>query len=177
MTIIGMNSQNQHYVNTMDESHDIIGKIVPEFDGEHWRYHEVLTKEKTVKNYPNEANNWAEYRDDPDKAIYFAVVGEQAVGQIILEKAWNLYAHIEDISVARHSRGIGIGTALMHQAEKWGKKRGLKGLSLETQDTNVLACRFYQKCGMNIGGVNTMYYANLDQPFCDEAAVFWYRRF
>lgn len=156
MTIVGINSQNLHSVNTMDEPHEIIGKIVPKFDGEHWHCREVLSKEKSEKHYPDDEENWAEYMDNPNKIIYLAVVGEQAVGQIILKRTWNLYAHIEDISVARRSRGIGIGTTLMSEAEKWAKQQGLKGLSLETQDTNVLACRFYQRCGMEIGGVNTM---------------------
>ena len=79
--------------------------------------------------------------------------------------------------MAAKFRGQGIGTALINQAMAWAKEKGLKGLALETQDNNLLACRFYQKCGMKIGAVNTMLYRNFSKPWCDEIAVFWYMQF
>lgn len=75
----------------------------------------------------------------------------------------------------RARAGRGIGTALMHRAQAWARERGLGGLMLETQENNVLACRFYRRQGMTIGAVDTMLYANT--PYAKESAVFWYRRF
>lgn len=46
---------------------------------------------------------------------------------------------------------------------------------LETQDVNLLACRFYSKIGFRIGAVDSMLYANLDNA--DEKAVFRYMKF
>ncbi len=112
-----------------------------------------------------------------DKIIFLAYQDNECVGQIQLRRDWNLYAFIEDISVAAKSRGSGIGTALMQQAVCWTKEKGLKGLALETQDNNLLACRFYAKCGMKLGAVNTMLYRNFPKPWCDEIALYWYLTF
>ena len=84
---------------------------------------------------------------------------------------------MEDISVAAEHRGRGVGTALMQRAVEWAKEKELCGLALETQDNNLLACRFYKKFGMEIGAVNTMLYKNAPKPWCDEIAVFWYLKF
>ncbi len=51
----------------------------------------------------------------------------------------------------------------------------LHGLMLETQDNNLIACKFYHNCGFKIGSVDTMLYANFENNF--EKAVFWYLRF
>ena len=85
-----------------------------------------------------------------------------------------MYAFIEDICVAKSERGQGIGTGLIHKAIEWAEKSKLKGLALETQDNNLLACRFYAKCGFVIGAVNTMFYRNFNN---DAFAVFWYLLF
>ena len=67
--------------------------------------------------------------------------------------------------------------ALMEQACAWAKAQGLKGLSLETQDNNVAACRFYAAIGMELGGVNTKLYRQFDRPYSEETALFWYLEF
>ena len=46
---------------------------------------------------------------------------------------------------------------------------------LETQDNNLIACKFYHNCGFKIGAIDTMLYANFGNNF--EKAVFWYLRF
>ncbi|MCC9885191.1 hypothetical protein HK151_10775, partial [Streptococcus agalactiae] len=48
------------------------------------------------------------------------------------------------------------------------------GLMLETQDNNLIACKFYHNCGFKICSVDTMLYANGEHNF--EKAVFWYLR-
>ncbi|MHC0169872.1 N-acetyltransferase, partial [Enterococcus faecium] len=55
------------------------------------------------------------------------------------------------------------------------KHKNLHGLMLETQDNNLIACKFYHNCGFKIGSVDTMLYANFENNF--EKAVFWYLRF
>lgn len=58
---------------------------------------------------------------------------------------------------------------------EWAKHKNLHGLMLETQDNNLIACKFYHNCGFKIGSVDTMLYANFENNF--EKAVFWYLRF
>ena len=111
-----------------------------------------------------------EYIDKPDKAIFLCYLNGQCAGRIVLHEAWNRYAFIEDLDVKRAFRRQGVGTALMERAKRWARERGLGGLALETQDTNLIACRFYQKCGLEIGAVNTMLYKNMPAPACEDIA-------
>ena len=64
---------------------------------------------------------------------------------------------------------------LINISIEWAKHKNLHGLMLETQDNNLIACKFYHNCGFKIGSVDTMLYANFENNF--EKAVFWYLRF
>ena len=95
----------------------------------------------------------------------------------IRERAAYDWAAELSIYLAPAAQGQGVGTALMERAKRWARERGLGGLALETQDTNLIACRFYQKCGLEIGAVNTMLYKNMPAPACEDIAIFWYLKF
>lgn len=172
MKIIKMNRQNRTDINKANQPFEIIGKIKPMFYNGKWIYTEELYEKPCIKEYPDENFDCDLYIDDPEKAVYFAYSDTECVGQIVLKKDWNKYAFIEDICVAGAVRGQGIGTKLIETAAKWAEGSGLAGLALETQDNNLLACRFYAKCGFAIGSVDTMLYRNFNS---DEFAVFWYR--
>lgn len=110
-----------------------------------------------------------------DKIIYLYYQDDKCVGKVKLRKNWNRYAYIEDIAVCKDFRGQGIGSALINISIEWAKHKNLHGLMLETQDNNLIACKFYHNCGFKIGSVDTMLYANFENNF--EKAVFWYLRF
>lgn len=129
------------------------------------------------RTYDADTYDYNEYIENPDKAIFLAYSDDACVGQIVLKTDWNKYALVEDICVSNAARGKGIGTALLQKAITWAKERRLSGLALETQDINLLACRFYAKCGFVIGGVNSMLYKNFEKPWCDEVAIYWYLKF
>ena len=173
-----MTTENLKDINKTNQPFKIIGKIVPVFSEGAWSYSEILFEKEYEKTYPNdeeESEDYEEYIGNPDKTVFFYYDGADCVGQVILRKNWNKYALIEDISVAKSHRTDGIGSKLMLKAIQWAKSNGLFGLVLETQDTNLLACRFYEKHGFQIGAVDTMLYANFDNA--DEKAVFWYKKF
>ncbi|MCY8404384.1 GNAT family N-acetyltransferase [Bacillus sonorensis] len=73
-------------------------------------------------------------------------------------------------------RGKGIGTALLNRAKEWAINKGTKGFMLETQDVNLLACRFYLKNGFVIGSVDNMIYKH-SRRYSNEKAVFFYLKF
>lgn len=173
MEIIKMNRQNSADINKANRPFEIIGKIKPTFYAGKWTYTEELYENPYIKEYPSDFDRDS-YIDNPKKAVFFAYSDMECVGQIVLKRDWNKYASIEDLCVARSVRGQGIGTSLIQTAIKWAKESDLKGLALETQDNNLLACRFYAKCGFVIGSVNTMLYKNFNN---DEFAVFWYLKF
>ena len=63
---------------------------------------------------------------------------------------------------------------LLKVAETWAQDKSLIGLSLEAQNDNVIACRFYEKEGFVLGGADTMkQHAN---PNID-ITLYWYKVF
>ena len=177
MEIVALGIQNLEDMNKASEAFEIIGKIKPLFTDNEWTFTEEIYLHPYMKSYLTDVKDYTDYIDNPDKAVFLAYADKECIGQIVLRKDWNQYAFIEDICVSKSARGQGVGTALMQSAVLWAKKAELCGLALETQDNNLLACRFYAKCGFVIGAVNTMLYKNFEKPWSDESAVFWYMKF
>lgn len=167
--------ENLKDINKPNEPFMVIGKIVPKFDNGIWTFTEQLYEKPYIKYYPNDDENYAEYINSTNKVVYFSYKSGECIGQVRLRKNWNKYAFIEDIAVSQNFRGQGIGSELINKSIEWARQNNLYGLMLETQDNNLLACRFYIKCGFKIGAVDTMLYANFDNN--DEKAMFWYLKF
>lgn len=174
MEIVEISKNNIKDIKGLDEPFEIIGKLKPSFANGEWSYTEELFEDSHMQSYPVDDNDYAEYVDCPYKNAFLAYVDGAFAGRIIVRKDWNKYVFIEDISVVKDYRGKGVGTALIQKTIEWAKKEGMDGLALETQDNNLLACRFYSKCGFKLGAVNTMLYKNLEKPYCDATAVYWY---
>jgi len=173
--IVEMTSKNLQDVNKSNQTFDVIGRIIPMLIGGIWSFSECLYASSYEKSYPNDERQREDYIDSPDKIVFLYYVDDECVGQVVLRKNWNGYVLIEDIAISKSHRGKGIGKQLIQKSVEWAKLNNCAGLVAETQDTNLLACRFYSKMGFKIGGVDTMLYANFDNP--DEKAVFWYMKF
>jgi streptothricin acetyltransferase len=126
-------------------------------------YEKVLTVDPEV---------YTTFIDNPEKVIFFADVDGKPAGQIKLVPWWNKFAYVEELIVDTEYRGKGVGRALMNRAIEWAKGQNFPGLTLETQDNNVPACRFYEKCGFVLGGFDLYAYKNLDNA--SEIALYWY---
>ncbi|QWP76364.1 GNAT family N-acetyltransferase [Lysobacter sp. K5869] len=114
----------------------------------------------------------------PDAAAFVARIDGRVVGRLLMSRTWNGFAYIEDIAIDRDVRRRGAGSALMRQALAWAREHGYPGIMLETQDTNVLACRLYLRHGFVLGGCDRFHYANEEEPeLAQETALFWYHRF
>lgn len=177
MRIEELSAERMGDMNRANEEFAVIGRIVPALQDGVWTYTEELFERPWTKTYPAEETDWREYIGSEEKTAFLAYEGDDCIGQIVLRADWNRYALIEDIGVAQAMRGRGVGRALIGKAQDWAHEHDLCGLALETQDNNLSACRFYTACGFKIGAVNTMLYRNFDRPYCDETAVFWYKRF
>lgn len=177
MEIAAICLENAHLVNKANQPFDQIGKIIPALEKGKWRFEEQLFDKATTFHFPDSKIVPAEYIDNENKNIYFALENQALLGQIVLQRSWNHYVYVYDLAVAKNARGRGVGTSLLKRAEAWGKEGGLKGLYLESQDDNLLACRFYQHYGFTIGGVNTMLYQNFEEPYKHQTAVYWYLPF
>lgn len=165
---------NLHDYNKPYDSFTVIGRIIPKYEDGSWSYAEELFEEHYYKQYELE-NIDHSYIDEKSKAVYLFYEDNHCVGQIKLRTHWNGFGFVEDISVAKGSRSKGIGTALMDTAIEWAKQNDLIGLMLETQDVNLLACRFYARNNFVIGAVDSMLYSKF--PTAHEKAIFWYNRF
>lgn len=174
MDIVKISEDTIKDIKGLNEPFEIIGRLKPSFVNDEWTYTEELFAESYQHSYPDDDTDYSEYVDNPYKAIFLAYVDGAFAGRIVVRKDWNKYVFVEDISVVKSYRGQGVGTALMQKTIEWAKSEGMDGLALETQDNNLLACRFYSKCGFVLGSVNTMLYKNLDKPFCDATALYWY---
>lgn len=180
--IVPMTASNKADFNTANEPFEVIGRLIPKYEGGSWSSAEELFAYPHEKTYEPCDARPEDYIGRPDRAVFFFTGPTDSVGdagcegQIVLSKNWNGYALIEDLSVRKASRRSGVGSALFEKAVDWAKSAGLPGLAAETQDNNLAACRFYAKHGMVIGSVDVMVYDNFPLV-ADEKAVYWYMKF
>jgi GNAT superfamily N-acetyltransferase len=74
-----------------------------------------------------------------------------------------------DIRVDPKFRRHRVGAALFHTAEEWARTRDCRQLVVETQNTNVAACRFYAHQGCELTKVDRHAYPELP----DEIRLMW----
>ena len=172
-SILRLNQALSPLLPRAEQPFDIIGRLIPTYDGHGWQLSEQLLSIPYQKTYPVEAFDPAQYLNSPTRAAFVAMLGEECVGSIRVSARWNRNAFIEDIAVNRAHRGRGIGTALMDAATLWGRENALHGACLETQDNNLLACRFYLKYGFKLGSIDTMLYDAFPQTRGEKALFFY----
>jgi GNAT superfamily N-acetyltransferase len=114
------------------------------------------------------------YLDNPEKAVYLAYLDGSVAGRVVLSVGWNRYTWIDDLAVDARSRRAGVGRALMGQTVAWTIRLGRPGIRAETQNNNVLACKFCEACRFRLGGFDRDLYRGLDLG-TTEVALFWYR--
>jgi GNAT superfamily N-acetyltransferase len=140
--------------------------------------------EPIVKNYDtlpgNHPLDWAARFDMHDWGILAAHSGNQRVGgAVVVARSPNLemlegrdeLALLWDIRVAPSARSHGVGSALLAACETWALERGARVLKVETQNTNVPACRFYARHGFILGSVGREAYPELP----NEVQFLWYK--
>ncbi|WP_214702010.1 MULTISPECIES: GNAT family N-acetyltransferase [unclassified Exiguobacterium] len=161
-------------VNDANDPFPIIGRIMPRYMNGKWTYVEELDKEVTEITFPDDRLDWKQYIGHDNRILFLAMDADECVGQIRLVKDWNRFAYIENIAVRQTHRKRGIGQMLLETAEQWAKEKRLIGLSLEAQNDNLIACRFYEREGFQLGGVDSIkQYANPQI----ELTLNWYKIF
>jgi len=138
--------------------------------------HTVVSVSPYEKRYPPNEIDYTAYIDNSDQTVFFAYSGEELAGELVIRRWWNNFAYIEDITVKTTFKRQGVGRALVERAIRWAKDRRLPGLMLETQNNNVAACRFYERCGFEIGGFDRHLYRAI-HPNLSEIALYWYLLF
>ena len=78
-----------------------------------------------------------------------------------------------DIRVAPDWRGRGIGRALFRWAVAWAREQGCGQLGIETDSSNVPACKFYQRQGCALGAILRHGYSGVPDVAA-YAMLLWY---
>lgn len=69
---------------------------------------------------------------------------------------------------------MGIGRRFMDEAVAGAGASNLRAIRLETQSSNVSACRFYARYGFVLGGYDRYLYSQLDEDVRGDVALYWY---
>lgn len=99
-----------------------------------------------------------------------AVIAFDTPGLDMLEARSDL-AVLWDLRVAPEARRLGVGHALFSAAEGWARAKGCTELKVETQITNVPACRLYAAEGCELRVAKRGAYETLP----DEIQLLWYK--
>jgi ribosomal protein S18 acetylase RimI-like enzyme len=71
--------------------------------------------------------------------------GELREGSPAFEpKTW---ASVEDVYVVPEHRSLGVGRALFEECQRWARKKGADGVSLQVAADNARARKFYEELG------------------------------
>lgn len=98
-----------------------------------------------------------------------AAIAWQTPGVLMLDDRADL-ACLWDLRIAPGFRGLKIGQGLFSRAVDWARRRNCRQLKIETQNTNVPACRFYVRQGCELGLINRFAYPEA----LDEVQLGWY---
>ena len=74
-----------------------------------------------------------------------------------------------DLRVDTEHRGKGVGRQLFESAISWARERNCRRLEIETQNTNVAACKFYARQGCELIAINRNAYPSLSH----ETQLIW----
>lgn len=88
----------------------------------------------------------------------FVVRSEGKIAGVVTVGEKDDRADIGLIAVDPSLRGKNAGMALVQVAQEWGVKEGYSVAQVVTQADNVVACRFYEKCGYRIERIQNIYH-------------------
>lgn len=172
ITIREMNSDTIQHVDRFQRNSIVTSKLVLHVEGRNITY-SIVPVEPYEKILIVEAEDYTTFLNHPQKIIFFAELDRKPIGQIKMVPWWNKFAYLEELTVDPDFRGEGIGRALLTRAIEWAKGQGFPGITLETQDNNVPACKLYEKCGFVLSGFDLNAYRNFSEAR-DEIALYWY---
>lgn len=78
-----------------------------------------------------------------------------------------------DIRVHPTHKGRGVGTALFRHAAGWAKAQGCGQLGMETDGSNIPACKFYARMGCKLGAILKYGYSGVPEV-ADYPMLLWY---
>jgi len=94
------------------------------------------------------------------------------IGLLEMEiRDWNNTVELVNLRVDLDFRGEGLGRRLWHLGLEYARQAGVRAIMIETQNTNLAACKFYARMGCQLVGLNEAFYTN--DGTATEIALFW----
>ena len=113
---------------------------------------EIWTKKSTLGEMADVV--FVAHRAAPDDAIVgMATVSRRHGHHVIM-----VGGQIGLIAVHPDARGMGVGTALVHSANRWTISSGLSKGWVVTQRANTNACRLYERTGYKLHQMEDVYH-------------------
>lgn len=122
---------------------------------------------------------WLKRFDMSNWGIFMAFEGERHIGGAIVAPGAYVgdldsrFAQLFDIRILPEARQRGTGAILLRRVADWARQQGCKYLKIETQNTNVPACRFYAKQGAELGNIDKFAYTGYPESE-HEVRLVWY---
>lgn len=88
-----------HLLPHSQQPFDIIGRLVPTYDGTEWKTAEQLIYPTKEKTYPDESFEPMEYIENPEQSAFLAMINDECVGSIRVCKRWSSLSNDEFINV------------------------------------------------------------------------------
>lgn len=121
---------------------------------------------------------WLDRWDTSAWGLLAAYDGSRRVGGALLARSTPNVNMLEgrddllvlwDLRVHPDHRGVGVGRMLFEASVDWARRHGCVEMKIETQNTNVPACRFYARLGCRLGAIISHAYVE----FPDEIQLIW----
>lgn len=145
--------------------------------------HEEKVTHPYIKDYDavrgEGPTRWQKKWDLSEWGIFLAVKGRESAGGAIIAPGAYLgdldkeFAQLFDIRVRPEFRRQGIGKQLLQHTADWARQCGCRYLKIETQNTNVPACRFYAGRGCKLGNIDRYAYTAYPES-AHETRLIWY---
>jgi putative acetyltransferase len=136
-----------------------------------------LVTPATAVSEPSEAFFIAELiRSDGSLALVGEVDGS-VMGNVLVSVERNLVSnHVGTLSicVAQAWRDSGVGSALVHAALDWARRRGLAKVALGVFPDNARAIAVYEHAGFVTEGLRRRQYRTADNTYRDELLMAWF---
>lgn len=172
ITVKIIDSEHKTDINIKNEPFKLFGLMLPSYNNGKWDY--------TVINLPPENHTEMCFPDenyDYDKMIKDHVFigaydGDNCIGLAIMRQDFYKYMYLYDLKVNSAYRGRGVGALLIVECKRLALDEGYIGVYTQGQDNNLATCKFYLKCGFEIGGLNTHVYNGTPQE--NKKDIFFY---
>ena len=172
ITVKIIDHANKADINIKNEPFKLYGLMLPSYNNGKWDYNVInfSPENRTEMRFPDEDYDYDKMIKD--HVFIGAYEGGKCIGLAIMRQSFSKYMYLYDLKVNSAYRGKGVGTKLIDECKKLALCEGYIGVYTQGQDNNLAACKFYLKCGFEIGGLDTHVYNGTSQE--NKSDIFFY---